>query len=96
MDNTVNASVEVAIGKAVHAVNYRRPTHFHEALLAEGKTVVLALPGSLPFEGGIPFVVDGRAIGAIGVSGEQFPHDGHIAAAGAVVMAPGLRSGDPA
>lgn len=91
MDNTTNASVDVAIGKAVHAVNYRRPTQFHEALLAEGNTVVLGLPGSLPLEGGIPFVVDGHALGAIGVSGVQSPQDGQIAAAGAAVIAQCLR-----
>lgn len=93
MDNTTNASVEVAIGKAVHAVNYRRPTQFHGMLLAEGNSVVLGLPGSLPVEGGIPFILDGRAIGAIGVSGVQSPQDGQIAAAGAAVIAHCLRLG---
>lgn len=91
MDNTINAGVNVAIGKAVHAVNYRRSTQFHEALLAEGNAVVLGLPGSLPVEGGVPFIVDGRAIGAIGVSGVQSSQDGQIAAAGAAVVAHCLR-----
>lgn len=85
MDNTVNASVDVAIGKAVHAVNYRRSTHFHENVLDNGNVVVLGLPQSLPIEGGLPLIVDGRAIGAVGVSGVQSPQDGQIAAGVAVL-----------
>jgi glc operon protein GlcG len=82
MDDTVNASVEVAIAKAVHSVNYRRPTKFHQDLLENGAMTVLGLREILPIEGGLPLIVNGRAVGAIGVSGVQSPQDGQIAAAG--------------
>ena len=82
MDGIANASVDVAIGKARHAVRYRRPTSFHEGLLDGGNMVVLGLPGMLPLDGGEPVIVDGHAIGAIGVSGVQSPQDGQIARAG--------------
>jgi glc operon protein GlcG len=86
MDDTTNASVEVSIGKALHAVNYRRPTKFHEDLLSGGNMVVLGLPGGLPVEGGLPLVAAGCTLGAIGVAGAQSNQDGQIAAAGAALL----------
>lgn len=88
MDGTTNASVEVAIGKARHAADYRRPTRFHEELLAGGNTVVLGLPRVVPVEGGLPLVVGETTVGGIGVSGVQSRDDGRIAAAGAAVLLP--------
>lgn len=86
MDGTTNASVEVAQGKAVHAVNYRRDTKFHQELLEKGNNVVLGLPHSLPVEGGVLLLADGELVGAIGVSGVQAPQDGQIAQAGAALL----------
>lgn len=86
MDETTNASVEVAIAKAVHSANYRRDTKFHEELLSKGNNVVLGLPNSLPVEGGVRLIVDEKVIGAIGVSGAQSPQDGQIAKAGADLL----------
>jgi glc operon protein GlcG len=86
MDNTTNASVEVALAKAAHAANYRRDTKFHEDLLSNGNNVVLALPNSLPLEGGVRLISEGVVIGGIGVSGVQSEQDGQIAQAGANVL----------
>jgi len=86
MDDTTNASVEVAIAKAVHSANYRRDTKFHEDLLTKGNNVVLGLPNSLPVEGGVRLIVDEKVIGAIGVAGAQSPQDGQIAQAGADLL----------
>ncbi|WP_310395616.1 heme-binding protein [Hymenobacter sp.] len=86
MDGTPNASVEVAQGKAVHAVNYRRDTRFHQELLEKGNNAVLGLPHSLPIEGGVLLLADGEVVGAIGVSGAQSPQDGQVARAGAAVL----------
>lgn len=83
MDETTNVSVDVAIAKAQHAANYQRDTGFHQQLLEDGNNVVLALPASMPIEGGIRLLVDGKVIGGIGVSGAQAPEDGQIAQAGA-------------
>ncbi|MEH6421873.1 GlcG/HbpS family heme-binding protein [Pseudomonas sp. CGJS7] len=86
MDGTPNSSVEVAIGKAVHAANYRRDTAFHQKLLSEGNNVVLGLPGSTPIEGGVRLLLGEQVIGAIGVSGAQAAQDGEIAQAGADLL----------
>lgn len=86
MDDTTNASVEVAIAKAVHSANYRRDTKFHEELLSKGNDVVLGLPNSLPIEGGLRLINEGKVIGGIGVSGAQSEQDGQIAKAGADLL----------
>ncbi|RNF85470.1 heme-binding protein [Lysobacter psychrotolerans] len=83
MDDTTNASVDIAIAKAQHAANYRRDTKFHQELLENGNHVVLTLPASMPLEGGLRLMVDDRVVGGIGVSGAQAAEDGQIAKAGA-------------
>jgi glc operon protein GlcG len=83
MDGAPNASVEVAIRKATHAVNYRRDTRFHQDLVAKGHHAVLGLPEILPVEGGVRLLYGEAVIGGIGVSGAQSAQDGQIAAAGA-------------
>lgn len=83
MDDTSNASVDIAIAKARHAANYQRDTGFHQQLLQKGNNVVLSLPESMPLEGGVRLLNDGRVIGGIGVSGVQANEDGQIAQAGA-------------
>lgn len=87
MDEANNASVEVAMAKARHAANYRRDTGFHQELLEKGNNVVLALPDSMPIEGGLRLLAGSRVIGGIGVSGVQASQDGKIAKAGADLLA---------
>lgn len=87
MDDVANASVEVAMAKARHAVNYRRDTRFHQDLLEKGNHVVLALPDAMPLEGGLQLSAGGRLVGGIGVSGVQSSQDGEIAKAGADLLA---------
>ena len=82
MDETQIASVEIAQGKARTAVLYKRPTKAMEDAVAGGRTVILRLPGAVPVEGGLPITVDGRIIGAIGVSGVQSSQDAQVARAG--------------
>lgn len=47
---------------------------------------MLALPGAVPLEGGVPLVKDGRFVGGIGVSGVQSFQDGIVARAGAAIL----------
>jgi uncharacterized protein GlcG (DUF336 family) len=88
MDNTQIASANVAIDKARAAALYKRPTKaFQDALAAGGNGLrVLRLRDATPVEGGIPLVVDGKIIGAIGVSGDSSEHDNQCATAGAALM----------
>jgi glc operon protein GlcG len=83
LDDTQVASVEVGIGKARTAAIFRRPSKVFEDQIREGRVAALALPGATPLQGGIPITVDGKVIGAIGVSGNTPQEDEDIARAGA-------------
>ena len=84
MDNTQLGSAEVAIDKARSAALYKRPTKaFQDAVAGGGAGLrVLGLKGAEPVEGGLPIIVDGKLVGAIGLSGDASEHDGQCAAAG--------------
>ena len=83
MDESTHASGDIAIAKAKHTAYYRRDTKFHEDLLTVGNNLVLALPNSLPIEGGVQLIYQDKVVGAIGVSGAASHDDGKIAKAGA-------------
>jgi glc operon protein GlcG len=84
MDGAQLGSIEVARDKAWSAVAFRRPTKVFEDLVGQGgpNLRLLKLSGASPIEGGIPIVVDGKIIGAVGVSGGSAPQDGQVAKAG--------------
>jgi len=83
MDDTQNGSVDVSIAKARSAARFKRATKvFQDGLAAGGAGLrILALEGAVPIEGGVPIVVGGKIIGAIGVSGGTSDQDGVCAAA---------------
>ena len=85
IDNTQHASVDIAIGKATTANNFKRPTKALQDAIAQGgaNLRLLAVKGATPLEGGVPIVVDGKIIGAIGVSGVMANQDAEVAMAGA-------------
>ena len=88
MDDTQVGSVQVAIAKARSAARFKRPTKaFQDALAAGGEGLrILALEGAVPVDGGLPLVVGGKVVGAIGMSGGTSAQDGQAAAAGAAVV----------
>ena len=87
------ASFEVAVQKAQAAVRFRRPTKgFEDRILKDGRVNLLTLAGIVAVEGGLPFVVEGAFVGAVGVSGGTGAEDGEVAAA-AVAALPGLLDG---
>ncbi len=87
LDDTQFASVRIAQQKAHSAVAFRRPTlALEEALGGPGGMRLLALEGAVPAQGGLPLVVDGRIVGAIGVSGVTGAQDTQIATAGTAVL----------
>ena len=85
LDNTQIGSANVAINKARSAALYKRPTKaFEEALAKGGEGLrVLRLEGAIPVEGGVPIVMDGKIVGAIGMSGGTSAQDAQCAQAGA-------------
>lgn len=80
MDDTQYGSVDVALQKARTAIAFKRPSKVFEDAVASGRNGVLNLP-VMPLEGGLPLVVDGKMIGAVGVSGVTSQQDGVIAKA---------------
>ncbi len=82
LDGTQKSSSVIAIEKAWTAVMFQRPSKAFEDTVAGGRLVVMTLPGVTTVEGGIPIVVDGHYIGAVGVSGAKSPEDSAIAKAG--------------
>jgi glc operon protein GlcG len=85
MDNTQLGSAEVAIDKARTAARFKRPTKaFQDTLAGGGDGLrILGLKDVVPIEGGIPLVMDGKIVGAIGVSGATSAQDAQCAKAGA-------------
>jgi glc operon protein GlcG len=85
MDGAQFGSIEVAREKAYSSVAFRRPSKVFEDGVAQGglNLRILRLAGASPLEGGIPIIVDGKIIGAVGVSGGTSQQDGQIAKAGA-------------
>ena len=84
MDGTQTGSVNVALGKARSAALYKRPTKVWQDIVAGGGAGlrILGLEGAVPIEGGIPLVMDGKIVGAIGLSGGTAPQDNQCATAG--------------
>ena len=87
LDDTQVASVNVGIGKARTAAIYRRPSKVFEDQIRAGRVAALALADSTPLQGGVPVTLNGKVIGAIGVSGDTPQVDEAIAIAGASAFA---------
>ncbi|HEY6974321.1 MAG TPA: heme-binding protein [Nitrospiraceae bacterium] len=87
LDDTQVASVNVGIDKARTAAIFRRPSKVFEDQVRDGRVAALALHGAVPLQGGLPITIEGKVIGAIGVSGETPLQDEDIAKAGAAVAA---------
>lgn len=88
LDETQPGSQDIAVLKARTAARLQRPTKTLEDGIAGGRTALLTLPGTVLLEGGLPVRVDGRVVGAIGVSGMASAQDGEVAAAGLAALAP--------
>lgn len=88
MDGTQTGSVNVAIEKARTAALFKRPTKtFQDTVAAGGEGLrMLGLPGVVPVDGGVPLVMNGAIVGAIGVSGGASAQDGQCAGAGAAAL----------
>ena len=84
LDGTQTASVNIAIGKSRSAAIFKRPTKVFEDGVAGGGAGMrfLSLEGAVAVEGGVPIVMDGKIVGAIGASGGTSQQDGVVAKAG--------------
>lgn len=87
IDGTFAAGANVSIGKARTAAIFNKPTKFFEDVVAKGRTSMVALNDFTPLQGGVPILVDGEIVGAIGVSGASSAmQDEEFAIAGAAAL----------
>lgn len=85
MDGTQYGSNEVAVKKALTAANFRRPTSVFQDAVKSG-TLNAIFTGATAVEGGELLLVDGKIVGAIGVSGGTAAQDGVAARAGQAAL----------
>jgi glc operon protein GlcG len=84
LDNTFAASANISTGKARTAALFKRPTKAFEEIINKGRTAMATLPDFTPLQGGVPILMDGQVVGAIGVSGAaSAQQDEDLALAGA-------------
>jgi glc operon protein GlcG len=87
LDGTFAAGANISIGKARTAALFKRPSKFFEDVIKNGRTSMVALNDFTPLQGGVPIVLDGQVVGAVGVSGaNSAQQDEEFAMAGAAVL----------
>ena len=88
IDDTQNASSQIAIDKARSAALFKRPTKtFQDSVERGGIGLrVTKLRGAVPVDGGVPIVVNGQIVGGLGVSGGTAEQDGQCAKAATDAM----------
>jgi glc operon protein GlcG len=99
LDGSFPAASDVSIGKARTAARFRKPTRVFEDTVNQGRismTTVPAVTGFTPLQGGVPLVIGGDVVGAIGVSGAaSAAQDDEIAQAAADALAARDQEGRP-
>src|SRR5215510_6794923 len=92
VDGTFAAGANISIGKARTAALFQKPTRAFEEIIAKGRTAMVALNDFTPLQGGVPIVVDGQIVGAVGASGAasaQQDEELAMTAAAAINAGPG-------
>jgi glc operon protein GlcG len=94
LDGTFAAGADISVGKARTAALFKKPTSFFEDVINKGRTAMAGLPSQpdfTPLMGGVPIVIDGQVIGAVGVSGAaSAKQDDQIATLAAAAVEPTL------
>ena len=88
LDGAAPVSAHIALAKARTAALGRRETKVYEDMINQGRTAFLSAPeieGLL--EGGVPILIEGHCVGAVGVSGVKSSEDAQIARAGIAALA---------
>jgi uncharacterized protein GlcG (DUF336 family) len=86
MDGATPANSRIAVEKGRTAAESRRSTAMWEERIKAGRHAMLGMPGITPVQGGLPILVEGVCIGAVGVSGVQSHEDEQIAKAGIDIL----------
>lgn len=86
LDGCAPASAYIATEKARSAALGRRETKGYEDMVNGGRTAFVSAPLITSLEGGVPVVLDGQVIGAVGVSGVRAGEDAQVASAGVAAL----------
>jgi len=86
IDGVAPISSEIGPAKARAAALGKRETKLYEDMINQGRAAFLSAPLDGMLEGGVPIVVDGHVVGAVGVSGVKSSEDAHIAKAGIAAL----------
>jgi glc operon protein GlcG len=86
MDGTKLVAIDIAVRKARTAVFFQQETRLLEEEVTKGRNALLPIDGFMPLEGGVPLVVGGQVVGAVGVSGVTGAQDAQCALAGAKAL----------
>jgi glc operon protein GlcG len=96
LDGTFAAGANISIGKARTAALFKKPTRAFEELINKGRTAMTTVNDFTPLIGGIPILVDGQIVGAVGVSGAaSAQEDEEVALAGAAAVGMQVSAGGP-
>src|SRR6476659_4021365 len=82
LDGAAPVSSHIAPAKARTAALGRRESRVYEEMINGGRTSFLSAPREGMLEGGVPVMVEGQCVGAVGVSGVKSSEDAQIARAG--------------
>lgn len=85
-DQAIPISPSVAIGKAKTAALLQLPSKEFESFINAGQPSFLSTPGTTPLEGGVPLMISGQCVGAVGISGAHGPNDSQVAEAAAKAL----------
>jgi uncharacterized protein GlcG (DUF336 family) len=87
LDGAAPVSAHIAPAKAHTSALGRRETKVYEDMINNGRNAFLSVPIGGMLEGGVPIVIDGHVVGAVGVSGVKSNEDAQIAKAGVAALA---------
>jgi len=87
LDGCAPISAYISLEKARSAALGRRETKTYEDMVNAGRSAFLSAPLLTTLEGGVPIIVEGQVIGAVGVSGVKSDQDAKIAKAGITAIA---------
>jgi uncharacterized protein GlcG (DUF336 family) len=85
MDDAPLMSAQVAPEKARTCVLTGKASKVFEDMVNNGRYAALAMP-VVPLEGGVPIIIDGQVVGAVGVSGVKAGEDARVARAGIAAL----------
>ena len=86
LDGAAPVSAWIGPQKAITAAIGRRESAVYEKMVNEGRVSFLSVQPVTPLEGGVPIIVEGQYVGAVGVSGVKSSEDVQIARAGIAAL----------